>query len=284
MEKLKKLSDGEKEEFDTLCGLWLDPRVKKIRDLTVFIKSGDYEGLIKNAGELGKILETQKLGELDLEKEKMKNVALTKKFTQIFAEGLIKNNIQLLLKNKINIDPDFMTYLGGGNDGHVFQTENGTAFKITSNKEEAEAANKIKGQNLNYIINISDVFFFTKDQLKNKIAEQTDQQTAVARVKTPTQVQTPQQSSVQNVEKNVQYYEKIYRDIAEQFNIKEILGALKSSGLQFTDLHSDNLMKRGGTYVLIDLGYAKGGAQVQKPLAEKKKYLKDLILEIIKNG
>lgn len=280
MERLKPLSAGEQEELDTLCGLWLDPRVKKIMDLTEFLKQGNYERLIKSAGILGKKLETAKLGELDIEKEKLKNPSLVKKFTQMTAEKILAKNEQLLTKNKLPIDADRLDYLGGGADGHVFLLEDGRALKITSNKEEAAAANKIKDKNLNYIITIYDVFYFTKNQVSINLAEAG--QTKIDRFKPATQANVNATSATQAVQKDEKFYENAYRSIAESFNIKEILNTLKAVGLQFSDLHSGNLMKRGGTYVLIDLGYAEGGMQVQKSLAEKKNLLKQLILQAIR--
>lgn len=59
------------------------------------------------------------------------------------------------------------------------------------------------------------------------------------------------------------------RAMLEHFSIPEICKELSSKGISFFDYHSENLMKRGSTYVINDLGRSdmKGGAE--PPLLEK---------------
>jgi hypothetical protein len=71
---------------------------------------------------------------------------------------------------------------------------------------------------------------------------------------------------------------------AKAFKLPEMLSQLKKYGIKFSDFHAGNIMKRkNGDYVINDLGRSAGGLAVNVPLAEKKEYLKKIILEVLRS-
>jgi len=51
----------------------------------------------------------------------------------------------------------------------------------------------------------------------------------------------------------------VYKKTAEHFKLREMIQDLKSLGIEFSDFHSGNVMKRGNDYVINDLGRSGGG-------------------------
>jgi tRNA A-37 threonylcarbamoyl transferase component Bud32 len=72
-----------------------------------------------------------------------------------------------------------------------------------------------------------------------------------------------------------------------------MINELHDNGITFYDFHSENIMKRGKDYVVIDLGYSKQKENKRIPVIENKgkqtmritqEYLKNLIRESLSVG
>jgi cytidyltransferase-like protein len=75
---------------------------------------------------------------------------------------------------------------------------------------------------------------------------------------------SPDQKKGKAEEMSKQTYEKVVTAL-KKYQFPEMLADLKTVGVQFTDFHSGNLMKRGGQYVITDLGRSVTGGGSQPP-------------------
>lgn len=82
------------------------------------------------------------------------------------------------------------------------------------------------------------------------------------------------------VAKRMQYF----RSIWEEYQMPEIVRDLRSMGVQFADFHSGNVMKRGDTYVINDLGKSKSPAQADPPMLETSSVLQAIVEVVVEDA
>lgn len=284
-EHLYELSNEERAKFKSIQGYWLDPLITK--QTTPFLRNGNFEGLKNKVGEIMKGI---KSGDIVLDYSKVQ-AKLDKP-----APTYVKNTIEQILWNPKNeavlrkhgiVD---VGMLGSGTDGIAFELQNGRVLKITTNKPEAEAANKVlnqfKGSAPKNIVQIFEVFYFTKAQVPQQQKEAIEDKTAPGKIpKSVAQQSNAPQPAAQQTSDESQTQLNNFIKIAQEFKLPDMMMQLSKLGIQFSDFHDGNIMKRkNGEYVINDLGRSAGGLAVQNPLAEKKEYLKQLILQVIKNS
>ena len=80
-------------------------------------------------------------------------------------------------------------------------------------------------------------------------------------VSTPTKpaLKSTAAASTNNPRAEAERKTKILDTKYKKYNIPDMFKELSSAGIKFSDYHSDNLMKRGSTYVINDLGRSQGG-------------------------
>lgn len=187
---------------------------------------------------------------------------------------------RLLLKKR-GIDVSGAKFLGHGRNGSAWRLKNDKVLKVTTDDAEAEVANHIRGKKLERVYRIDDVFAFPgkygdgghiiygivqEGGLEKPSEQERDEfdRTVEALMSTYGGSWETDALSTENfggaiealvADKERKTAEK--REVLEsikKFGLHEMVKELKKLGISFADFHSGNFLKRGDTFVVVDLG------------------------------
>jgi len=198
------------------------------------------------------------------------------------AQQLLTKYSKLLAgKKKINILS--AKVLGTGTQGTAFDIGGDKVLKLTKDKKEAIASNKLLGSAMESVAKIFDVFKLKEEEVYGIVQEKLDPLSASEKkeynemlvftaiplwlkhantwdeavdetfkfvVKKRGDGDVKSDTSKEAISKA----DKIIDSLEQKFNMKKMWEELKAKGISFYDFQGDNLMKRGGEYVLIDIG------------------------------
>lgn len=216
--------------------------------------------------------------------------------TEAGARQIIEKNKEKLMKR--GYDVSSAKALGQGTQGTAFDIGSGQVLKITKDSKEAQASNKIKGDKLKYVCNITDVFRFKDDLAYGIVQEQLKQLSAeekkdfnskliftglpvwlkkaqswdaatesvfnyVEKKKAKGDVQSPEGKRM------IQWADQFMDSLENEYNVRGSWEELKGKGVSFSDYQADNLMKRGSEYVLIDIGLSDVSGGTEPDVLEK---------------
>jgi hypothetical protein len=184
-----------------------------------------------------------------------------------------------------------LKYLGSGLNGHAFEMANGKVFKLTYDTTEADASRVIMGKKTTHIANIYDVFKFSKSDAYGIVMERLDQPSkeekafwdamsdldiihnAIFEFSGPTQWEKLfpliKKQLLDPAVMSAGEAKVFLRDI-QKYNLPQMIDELYNYGIVFNDFHGDNIMKRGITSVIIDLGYSEIQNSEDIEVVEKK--------------
>lgn len=229
--------------------------------------------------------------------------------TKELGEEFIKHFAELM-KRKRHIDvPQNPKYLGTGSRGSTFELSGDKVIKITGDREEAVAANKLKDHKLKHVYTVFDVFRFKGFKVYGIIQEKLTplegadpnnpyrSETGEAgvfdwSVEVLTLYSAIQAAGYDFEELKVVIQENLYekskhtkdpKQLKKDFNtawkcltsifsLKGMMTDLSSLGIKFHDYHAGNIMKRkDGSFVVIDIGYSRVAGGKEPEVLEKKK-------------
>jgi len=162
----------------------------------------------------------------------------------------IKNALEadkeLLKKRGITVGKE----IGEGTRAIVFDIGGGKVLKVTEDETDALLALKIKSKNLKRMVKVFDVFKFVY-----RGGQHYDLYGIVMEKLTPLTGSElgPNSTEGEAGEFNSAYAEDDL-DVLQKFNFNDIQNDLRSLGIRYNDWHGGNIMKRGDTFVLSDLG------------------------------
>lgn len=193
-------------------------------------------------------------------------------------------------------DISSLRVLGSGLHGHAYEMPNGRVFKLTDDVLEAQASRVIMGKKTTYIVNIYDVFKFKGTNLfgivQEKLSRLDSQEKAfwnemsdlgvisIALAGTgiaPWSKIEPELNDVLSdnapEEENLGLTPKEKKNIVaklKKYNFPNMVDELYKYGIEYDDFHGENIMKRGKTSVIIDLGYSRVKNPEEIQMIEKK--------------
>lgn len=201
-----------------------------------------------------------------------------------------------LLKSKKNLDVgDNPAVFGSGTRGVAFNIGGNRALKVTADKQEAVAANKLKNLKLKHVYRVDDVFrlrdehvYCIVQEALTKMPGSSDDASSVTGMaaefnkalietgfpvfinraaydwdKAKELVKAYVHKKIKSYPKDTQMarfeeHNKLWNDLASKWHVKDMVKELASAGVKFHDYHAGNIMMRkDGTPVLIDIGYSK---------------------------
>jgi hypothetical protein len=179
-----------------------------------------------------------------------------------------------------------LKFLGAGLHGYAYEMSNGRVFKLTDDVSEAMASRVIMGKKTTYIANIYDVFKFKGTDMfgivQEKLTPPSSQEKTFWDEMSDLNVvhlalidgfgpwsQVSQQikdtiSDAAPEDENLHLTPTERKNILinlKKYNFPQMIDELYKFGIKFDDFHGENIMKRGNTSVIIDLGYS----EVQNP-------------------
>lgn len=173
--------------------------------------------------------------------------------------------------------------LGKGEWGMAFLLQSGRVLKLTRDASEAKASNTpaLRTGQLAHLVRVFDVFAFPRQELYGIVTERLKPLSAADARQfdwlirmlhwLDFNLRTTPLAIMQATLKREAAANERGRAIAaewQRFQLAAILAELATAKIKFSDFHSGNLMKRGATYVLIDLGgEAQSGGMAPTPLA-----------------
>lgn len=211
---------------------------------------------------------------------------LTESLSESDASDLVKRWGKKLSSR--GVDSSTLKLLGSGTQGTAFLTADGKVLKVTGDHSEAAACAKLKGSSSKSVVRIDDVFRFGKtpyygivqEKLEPLSPEETksfndaviltyfpvflakngyDWNTMVEKVK-----EHVKKNAAGKGDKAKEFLERAndaWRLLTKRYGIKSIHDELLAAGIMFHDYQAANVMKRNGSYVLIDPGLSKGGIE-----------------------
>jgi len=207
------------------------------------------------------------------------------------AKKILERNADLLKTKKL-IDVSTAKELGKGTQGTAFDVGGRKVLKVTKDSKEAIASNKIKGMTMKHVAAIIDVFRFKdlqaygiiQEKLEPLSKEESDKfdnmlvftglpiwlkraKTWEEAVKESIRHAVKKKgggdpaSKEGRIAKN--WATEILDKLENEYKVKSSWEELKGKGISFSDYRGENLMKRGGEYVLIDIGLSdvQGGEE-----------------------
>lgn len=200
--------------------------------------------------------------------------------------------------------------LGTGTQGTAFEIQGGKVLKLTSDSSEAISSLRLKGKNTKYIAKIYDVFVFPQTKVFGivqekliKLSSHEDQELTDAIrdlsliLTLSPRSQTDFETILLKVHDWVEFEEAVTDaaeysegyanrarealEILQKFKVDMMMSELVALGIKFRDYHSDNIMKRGSEYVLIDIGYSRApGNEGDIPVLENEigKIVRELLV------
>lgn len=215
---------------------------------------------------------------------------------ETLSRWIITNFKDLMAKKRHLTIPPNPRALGTGTRGTAFDIGGNKVLKITSDKTEAEAAEKMKGANMKHVVRIFDVFQFkrtgafgivqerlekipgtpkdTKGEPSGDAAELND---ALLGLKVQQLLQATGYNwdqtklliaryvktlldKIKDPEEKAEFRAECvgyYNVLTKKYGIQDMVKELKANGVNFHDYHAGNIMVRpNGGYVVNDLGYS----------------------------
>lgn len=184
-----------------------------------------------------------------------------------------------------------LKYLGSGYNGHAYQMTNGRVFKLTYDETEAMASRVVMGEGTTYIVNVYDVFKFSKSAafgiVMEKLEESDQEEKAFWDTMADLDIINNATSDFNGPVRWKDLYPLIKKDLSDpnvmsaeeaklylanmqKYNLPEMINELYKYGIIFEDFHGDNIMKRKGVSVIIDLGYSEVQKAKEMPVIEMK--------------
>lgn len=177
--------------------------------------------------------------------------------------------------------------LGKGTRGAAYSIGGGKVAKVTNDKTEAVAMQKVKDGKFKHVVRVFDVFRFrdtelfciVQEELKPLDVEENNElngiigTTALPKMlelhggqweparEAMIQMFHKQMDSIQDPQEKKDYDAQVrghWKLMKDKYGIVDMVKELEKNGITFFDFHGGNVMKRqGGEYVLIDLGFSK---------------------------
>lgn len=175
---------------------------------------------------------------------------------------------QRLRRKKISVDR--CKELGGGAYGSVFQINENTVLKVSEDRSEINTMNIVKNNPTPYIVKVLDVFrcrianrvryFIVEEKLREATLPWKDfadyamypTDDAIITKRTVKKAKTNPPIELSHLTKTLPCQFKWLEKIADYFDTHKI---------KFSDIHCNNIMRRGRQHVLIDLGVARAPRQ-----------------------
>lgn len=215
----------------------------------------------------------------------------------VVAKTVLNAAHEKLLKH--GVDAKNTKLLGRGSRGTAFQLKDGRTIKVTDDRREAAAMFKVKGKNLKHIVHVDEVWKFgdyylilqetltpipeSAEKVFNQATDGTHVRTIMANVSPDWQDLLKRMREVHNIlqqrrEKNgvgpgsLELADERFEQhlkVLEKFQFPGIVDDLHAMGIRFHDFHAGNIMKRGGDFVMIDLGYSDVQGAKEPPVLER---------------
>jgi len=225
-----------------------------------------------------------------------KNESLHEDMSDVAGEAGIQKILNVnarRLRASKGIDVARLKKLGSGDMGVAYEIDGSRVLKVTTDEGEARAAQRIKGKtDFRHVVRIYDVFqlrsvtnyavFGIIEEKLQKISPEEEKQiwriknflrdpeliksaatltwpAFASRLKEKLRRQVAADMEGSNPAFISKRVDKIYSEIEAQlrkFNVDRMIDELRSMGVQFADYHEGNIMKRGGHFVITDLGKA----------------------------
>lgn len=141
-------------------------------------------------------------------------------------------------------------YLGGGSKGYAWMVGDGLVLKITSDEQEAHAASTLVGQNHPHVGAYKHVARISNLDLYAIIQEYAGE--PITDFNTRKAIDTLPDKPEQIIVALKELVEKSSHPMWEQ--LLSAMQFIRDNGINFFDLHSDNVVRRGEVYKIIDVG------------------------------
>lgn len=217
--------------------------------------------------------------------------------------AVIKNNGEKLRAKGINADQ--LHRLGAGQVGVAYDMGNNKVFKATTSPNEAKSCLALKGKTLPHVVKIDDVFRMIDRRNPDKplygiIREKLHPLSPAEKTEVDDLVDDLRSSEVTGGAPHIVDYDTVMKKIRDElsrdlvsagaknreriqrmidqkidyierglkkYQIDQMMAELKQANIMFADYKGDNIMKRGGEYVLSDPGGRTNGGE--PPVLEK---------------
>lgn len=185
--------------------------------------------------------------------------------------------------SRYDIDLGSIRFLGKGDNGAAYDVGNGKVMKITLDQTEAESAKSIVGRKFENIHEIFAVlklgdtgkYFILQENLtqlskaeKSKLSKLFDAVTLEDAARMSNTWDGMIAASHKNVDEFENGDQKMHAQVErayealKAFHVDKMVAQLNEAGIRFFDFHPGNVMKRGNSFVLIDLGEGAEAPQV----------------------
>jgi cytidyltransferase-like protein len=199
--------------------------------------------------------------------------------------SVVKRFKKLLAKH--GLDPN--EQLGYGSYGVAYGMSDGRVLKVTNDSTEARSSNVVKGKRFQHIVRIDDVFRFpdakegvwfgiVQERLEPlNPAEKREFNDALDMLPIDPKIwaggwKGVAQAALKPWKGDPGQEDAVRRglDVLESYDVPEMLQELRSAGIQFSDFHANNVMKRGEYFVVIDLGMSQSAGKIPDVLEHLK--------------
>lgn len=199
--------------------------------------------------------------------------------------------------------------LGAGSNGVALGLKDGRVLKVTYDKSEAMASMAVKGKKFGHIIQISDVFQFppikgesnvygiVQEKLEPLTPEEREEFTDMvvgdvevesgmfSRIWLLPTWQEIVDNAMEGAAENGKEGQKektahALKVLKDKYKMDLITADLRKAGIKYGDFHGGNIGKRGGEYVVMDLGYSKSKAS-KVPVME---HLTNAVIDLLEAG
>lgn len=193
-------------------------------------------------------------------------------------DDVAKKKNDIFKKHNIIFDPN--KPIGHGQNGIAYDAKvlgKNAVLKLTADKEEAKAANYVKGKKLKYVAKVitafkvkdTDIYGIIQNKLENLSPEERSKiKKFYSFAKSHAMLGDLKSGNFSTFETMLDFLKSVPENekqniisIAKEFNIPEMMKELKSQGISFFDYNDGNIMKSNGQYVITDLGYSKSSGE-----------------------
>lgn len=205
-----------------------------------------------------------------------------------FIKVLLSTYQEKLAKRAIDVNPAELNILGKGSYGSAITvTYKGkdVVLKITGDNSEAQSSVSIMGKKLNHIVEIYDVFSFPGQQHVYGILQERLSILSISeKAEFKELYRIVEESGADDLVYEHASFDKIiskiedmfgpgavvdkFVSLSKRFGFEGMIDDLRESKINFRDFHSGNIMKRGSSFVLIDLGFSRS-PMAQVPMLER---------------
>ncbi len=197
--------------------------------------------------------------------------------------GIVKRHAAELAKRNIHVGKE----IGSGANGVVFDIGGGKVLKVTIDEDEALASNHVKGKNLKHVVHVNDVFKFkthpnnegdffgiVQEKLtplsQKEIDEIFEAMGDMDKMAGVGWVGSVWRQELKKAAASVADKEK-FRETYETLNghgIFAVLDELAANDVDWFDLSPENLMKKDGKNVAIDLGVSDSPGKMPQTIEQ----------------